>query len=213
MVAAGHALTVIIPRSYTGVGATKSTDTALELCGRLSESKYSRSTRARGVAIIAHIYYEERGQQKPGSVNIDAVYRGAIFANKAAALGFVPPIVLSIADMVERVGFRRVETCPPGHSVDRFVALEDLWRAYERRKEQVEMQEQNRQMKVQQNRNLYFCAASGCGIEGTHKSGLSRCSGECPLEGKPSYCGKECQRRVSKPFARQAFCALNITDR
>ena len=129
-------------------------------------------------------------------MNMDAVYRGATFANAAASLGFVPPTVLRIANEIEKNGFRKRETCPPGHSVDRFLALEDLWRAYDQRKAEMEQSGGARDEKVLAMPNMYFCATEGCGLEATHKSALYRCSGKCDKDWKPAYCSKECQRKV-----------------
>jgi hypothetical protein len=146
---------------------------------------------------MAHIYFEERFPLGPrGGTNIDAVFRGAVWADLAAELGFVPPVVLSIAQIVERLGFRRQEEYPLGYAVDRFVALKELWRVFDTRKAEVEKHESVRDAKVTAKPNLYFCAAPGCAIEATHKSGLMKCSGKCKLEGKPSYCSKECQKAV-----------------
>lgn len=43
------------------------------------------------------------------------------------------------------------------------------------------------------------CAAE-CGIYASKLSGLLRCTGQCPLELKPLYCTKECQKLVSAHF-------------
>lgn len=94
----------------------------------------SRSRRARGFTIMAHMCFEEGFSEDRRTMNIDAVHRAAVLADAAASLGFVAPVVLRIADVIEKTGFRRQETCPPEHTVDRFLELKDLWRVYDKRK-------------------------------------------------------------------------------
>ena len=56
----------------------------------------------------------------------------------------------------------------------------------------------------------YVCAADGCGLEATSKTALMRCAGPCKLEDKPSYCSKECQRRVSIVPYSLSTCADGV---
>lgn len=133
-----------------------------------------------------------------GACNIDSVYRAAQAADTAVSLGFVSPIVIKVADYIQRIGFRRQSDCKwEGHSTARFEQLADLWRVYDKRVAEVERQEAARDEKVSKAPNAYICAAAGCGIEATHKAALLRCSGKCSVEGKPSYCSKDCQRKVA----------------
>ncbi|EKM60149.1 uncharacterized protein PHACADRAFT_192548 [Phanerochaete carnosa HHB-10118-sp] len=197
----------MVLRSCTGCGAAKDYDQALVFLMQITDDpsplNLSRSRRARGFAIMAHMCFEEGLPEDRRMMNIDAVHRGAVLADVAASLGFVAPVVLQIADIIEKTGFRHQETCPPGHTVDRFLELKDLWRVYGKRKAEMEQKDDARDAKVLAMPNFYFCAAEGCGIEATHKSGLSSCAGKCDKGWKPSYCSKECQRKDwsrHKPF-------------
>lgn len=171
----------------------------MQLTDDANPLQLSRSRRARGFAIMAHMCFEEGFTPDRGTMNIDAVHRGAVLADVAAKLGFVAPIVLRIADVVERTGFRRPETCPPGHSAARFAELTDLWRVFDRRKAELEHRDGARDAKVLAMPNRFFCAAEGCGIEATHGSALFSCAGKCKQEWKPSYCSKDCQKKVRIP--------------
>ena len=73
-------LTIFLSGSYTGVGASEGKKTALNLCVKLcgTQSKYSRSTRSRGFALMAHMFFYHL---RPGTMNIDPVHHGAVFAN------------------------------------------------------------------------------------------------------------------------------------
>ena len=53
-----------------------------------------------------------------------------------------------------------------------------------------------RAAKVARAPNAYVCATPGCGIAANQKKALMRCAGRCPMERKPHYCSKECQRKV-----------------
>ena len=189
-------------RTHTGCGAPKNPELCAQVLTKLMDPtnplQASRSTIGRAYALSAAILYDGRTPPGTQSMNADAVYRAAVYADKAAGVGFVPPIVFSIAQMIENTGFRRAEDCPRGFTVDRFVALTELWRVWDKRKEAVERATQRRDDRVQENRNRYFCAAEGCGIEGTRRSALPECKGQCSPEGKPSYCSKQCQKKASR---------------
>lgn len=158
-----------------------------------------RFVRVRALSLRAHIEFERRiTQDNPDYWNIDALYRAAKYADEACALGFVSSGVLDIGITIERAGFRRQEDCRfPQWSTERFERLTDLWRVVDRRKAEIQRKESKRQGKLKKDPNAYICAARGCGVEATHKAGLQRCSGKCRKEGKPAYCSKECQKKVS----------------
>lgn len=107
--------------------------------------------------------------------------------------------MLFVVVTVERIGFRRQGDCRhPGHSTERFAGLSELWQAVNKQKVKVVREDLKRKRKMRKDPNAYICAAEGCGIEATHKAALRACSGKCAKEGKPAYCSKECQKKVSK---------------
>ncbi|KIP09787.1 hypothetical protein PHLGIDRAFT_22738 [Phlebiopsis gigantea 11061_1 CR5-6] len=108
------------------------------------------------------------------------------------------------------MGCRWRADCPyeGKHDIERFEKLEDLWRAHDERKAEMASAEESREKKVQANPYHYICA--GCGLEGTHRSGLQRCGGKCSKQWKPAYCSRDCQRldwKRHKPFCRSEGAA------
>lgn len=189
---------------YTGCGASRDVLGALRLLMALVDpedvapSKVPRSLKARALSVQAHIHFHNRFERK-GAINIDVVYRAAVCADAAAGLGFVSRDVLSVAQHVEAIGFRREEDNKfKEHSTERFEQLAQLWAVWDRRKGVVEKERERQAEKVARAPQLYLCAAVDCGIESTSKSGLSSCGGKCPADVKPSYCSKECQRKVCR---------------
>ncbi|KAH9929822.1 uncharacterized protein B0H18DRAFT_996426 [Fomitopsis serialis] len=117
----------------------------------------------------------------------------AFTANASAALGFVTTTVVLVAEFVAE----RCAPCggPPLRKLPQFAVLSDLCRAHVQREEAVYRMHLARQHKVAKAPNAYQCAAEGCGIQGTRKAALMRCSGKCEGLNKPHYCSKECQRK------------------
>ena len=157
----------------------------------------SRSVRARALACCAYFFFRNRNSWGP--LDADKLYRAGFYADQCLALGFNPPIIVLIASNIENLGFRRQSDnrFTPGIDVSRFVALENLWEALDENKAAVANLNRRREQKVNKRPNAYYCATPGCGIEATKKSALMRCSGPCSADEKPSYCSKECQRKVS----------------
>lgn len=194
-------------RSCTGVGARKDPVIAFQYIDKLLHPRpplqVAPSDRAHGLALLAHLFYEDSRSQGPNTLNTDALSRAAIPANQAASMGFVCPIILQIAQMIERTGFRNPANIPPDRTSNPFQELPDLWRVWDMRVAEIAGKDEERDEKVRQNPNLYFCARRGCGIEAIHKSALRSCGGKCPPHGKPAYCSRECQKEVR--FRLQAF--------
>lgn len=196
-------------RAASGVSVPQDPAVAISLLQKLaSDPRTPRAFRGRAFSVLASVHFELRvDASDPDMWNIDSLYRAAVNADAAAALGFVSPNVLWVAGSIDRAGFRRQSECKfPGHSTARFEALAELWRVYDRREEQLKREQDCREGKVSKAPNAYVCAALGCGIEATHKSALQQCSGKCTKEGKPAYCSKECQRqdwKRHKPFCKE----------
>ena len=148
---------------------------------------------------MSYMNYTE-SEARRGVLDIEAAYRAMEYANRCAGLGFVPPVVLRVAERMEFLGLRNpaqsLVRLPPKVNVALFAQLESLWEAWNNRKEEIAREKEKREEKVGKRRNAYFCAAEGCGIEATKKSGLKTCSGPCPANVKPAYCSRECQVKV-----------------
>lgn len=186
-----------------GATTTKDEEAALELLRSLTSPANtlgaSRAIRARAWALAAHMQYERRlVDNNPDSVDVDVLHRAAMSAEVACAQGFVCPGVLTVGMTVERMGLRRQADCKiPGVDTQRFAGLAALWKAVDRRKAEIQLADRKLENKLKKNPGAYICAAEGCGIEATHKAALLRCAGKCAMKGKPAYCSKECQKKVS----------------
>ena len=189
---------------YTGCGASQDRDGALDWWHRISDPTHpnfmmsaSRSLKAKALSCLASVYFD-KSYLPDQTLQIDDLYRAARLANGSASFGLISPVVLAIGARIEKIGLRRQADCHfEGVDTSRFETLEFLWKVADARAEEMNKKRQKRDAKVSQAPNLYVCAAEGCGIEGTRRSGLLQCSGKCPLDVKPSYCSKECQRVVS----------------
>jgi hypothetical protein len=191
-------------RMYTGCGASQDKDGALDWWRRISDPTHpsyiratSRPLIARALSCLSSAYFD-KSDLPDGTLQVDDLYRSAQLANAAASWGLVSPAVLAVGARVEQIGLRRQEDCHFDVDTSRFAALEALWKVADARAEEIRKMREKRDAKVSQAPNLYVCAAEGCGIEGTSRSGLLKCSGKCSSVLKPSYCSKECQRRYGR---------------
>jgi hypothetical protein len=188
---------------WTGCGATKDEDGALDWWKKITDpthpeyvSSASRPMRTKALSCMANAYLERSNIDKE-TLQIDDLYRAGELADACASYGLITPIVLFIGTRIETVGLRRQADCRfRGTDTTRFEMLEFLWAALEARNAEIQAEKQKRDAKASKAPNLYQCAADRCGIEATKKSGLSRCSGPCLPDVKPSYCSKDCQRAV-----------------
>ncbi|TCD68864.1 hypothetical protein EIP91_009578 [Steccherinum ochraceum] len=156
----------------------------------------SRQVRARAFSCLAYAQWELRDFVSNGHTMtqfVDYFYTAAMMANEAASLGLVSSAVLQpglvLHKQLKSGHFDVLE--PPSL---RFNALEFLWEAVEKQNKEAEKNEQKRDEKAANAPDQYFCAAEGCGIRATRKSGLLRCAGKCLSGVKPSYCSKDCQK-------------------
>lgn len=193
-------------REWTGYGAPKNRDSALErwACLVSSEPDAPRGIKARAHSCLAAGWFE-RATEDNKRWNIDSLYRAGNNANESISLGLISPGALRAGFSIETQGFRRHEDNRfPGLNTDRFERLTELWEAIDARKEEVNKASAKRDAKVSRSPLKYVCSAEDCGIQATKKSGLLRCAGKCPVVFKPSYCSKECQKMVSR-FSPSGF--------
>jgi hypothetical protein len=170
----------------------------------------SRHIQTRALSCLASAC-RERSYMGRDALQIDHLYRAGKLADMAGALGFMSPNMLGIAGRIEEVGLRRQADCRfEGVDTTRYEKLDFLWRAYDAHRARISSKDRQRDTKATKAPNLYQCAAEGCGIEATSKSGLSKCSGPCLADVKPSYCCKECQRAVGL-LCRLIFSAFKTT--
>ena len=207
-------------RLYTGCGVRQDKEEALQWWEQVTKRRIpglSSALNARSLACVAHVQWDVHADPD-GTWNIDAVYRACALADGVVQLGLISPIVLVIAQATENAGFRRWEDLkcelPPnsshGANPDKFAMFTSLWEAADRRKDELQQKEARREEKHTKRPKAYVCAADGCGLEATSKTALMRCAGPCKLEDKPSYCSKECQRRVSVVPYSLSTCADGV---
>lgn len=88
-----------------------------------------------------------------------------------------------------------------------------MWAVYEARNEEMDAESRKAAEKLAKKPNRYVCAAEDCGIAANTGKVLLRCkficnihmhcsyempgAGKCSDEYKPSYCSKDCQKKVS----------------
>ncbi|THH29703.1 hypothetical protein EUX98_g4486 [Antrodiella citrinella] len=165
-------------RMFTGCGVDKNVQNAMTwwygIAGKpKTGATISKKIRVRALSCLANAQWDSRMTEEEGPTvwNIDAAHRAAMHANDCASLGFVSPAVLvigmTIKQLMEENKFQQFNN-------PRFHELEFLWEAVERREEEMKKSTEKRNEKVAKAPNAYVCAAEGCGIEGTRKSGLLR---------------------------------------
>lgn len=115
-------------------------------------------------------------------------------ANESVKLGLVSPVVLRSVFMMRDIGASLGVDLSRMDGSRRF---RPLWRALDRRSEEIYVEERLRRRKAAADPAAYVCAAEGCGICGEERQALRSCAGRCPPDLKPHYCSKECQTKVS----------------
>ncbi|RPD58820.1 hypothetical protein L227DRAFT_654560 [Lentinus tigrinus ALCF2SS1-6] len=120
----------------------------------------------------AELHRFERPFNPDGESPYAPLVFAAVHASHSAKLGLVSPAVLWVGFGVKDV-------------VERLQGTEDEIIAEERR----------RRARIAKDVRAYVCAAEGCKVQGLHKAALRACAGSCPLDLKPHYCSKECQKR------------------
>ena len=131
---------------------------------------------------------------------ITHVSAAALSASECAILGFVSPTVLELSCYFLKLFENHFDMYPSRlrwlfseECIGEVYVVARKWFA-----EQA-TQGSSKAEKKAKTPIAYICAAEGCGIEGTRKSTLRRCAGKCPMEIKPAYCSKRCQKLVCLP--------------
>lgn len=138
-------------------------------------------------ACLSHAYFESSYTPGDDAFEYDPLSSAGVYAQISIELGLNCPKVLSIAQALAKTDLRTHRT---------FRYFTGIWGLLDKRNSEIKAEEDKRNTKVTKTPLAYRCAADGCGIEGKNKTALRRCSGKCPAEFKPSYCSKECQKRV-----------------
>ncbi|KAI0701111.1 hypothetical protein C8T65DRAFT_276811 [Cerioporus squamosus] len=115
-------------------------------------------------------------------------------ANESVKLGLVSHAALTVGltlrDLGESFGVD-VSRLPEGAKKFR-----PLWREVARRVEEIyEEARKKGQSSEQKNADGFMCAAEECHERRELEGALRSCAGNCPSDLKPSYCGKECQKK------------------
>ncbi|KAI1790847.1 hypothetical protein LXA43DRAFT_1014298 [Ganoderma leucocontextum] len=129
----------------------------------------------------------------------DFMLVAAGYADASAALGMVSPVVLYVARWLTQIGERDGVNV---RETERYKEFAHLWRAWDVRVAEMDEEKRKREAKLGRAPTAYMCAAQGCGITAKQKKGLMKCAGKCPMERKPHYCGKNCQRKDWKLHKR-----------
>jgi len=139
---------------------------------------------------LAHACWNEACPPGSTGLSLAGATKATFYLEISVAYGLRSPNALFISNILRKMNLRDDE------AISRAT---HLWNLFDER--QVEQ-----------------CAANGCGIQGGSKAALRRCGGKCPIELKPSYCSKECQRRVisdsqsSPTFPTDDTCYIGLAD-
>ena len=197
----------------------------LRLITRMGHYSYSPLTVARVHSLVARAHYEKLSVSPPEmdaiikdeTAELDPALQVGGDATRWPRTTFPPPRQGSTRHSREghlsRQRKRQARSRLPGHSTHRHDHARSrawfapqrpfdvpqcapLWRAIDERLAEVAAEEEARQRKVDKRPNEYVCAGPGCTVGAVQRGALRACSGSCPKDLKPSYCGKECQLKV-----------------
>lgn len=135
---------------------------------------------------LAHACWNEACPPGSTGLSLAGATKATFYLEISVAYGLRSPNALFISNILRKMNLRDDE------AISRAT---HLWNLFDER--QVEQ-----------------CAANGCGIQGGSKAALRRCGGKCPIELKPSYCSKECQRRdwpIHKSVCRPSKTCDNLS--
>lgn len=178
------------PRIYTSCKTPRDKPGAIALWKNIIDAiPHARRTRQHAItaACISQAYFDSSCESDDDAFIYDSLSLAGMYAHAAIDLGLNCPAVLSIAFALANAGLRTHQT---------FSQLTKVWWLLDKREREVKAEDDKRNAKVMKSPLAYRCAAEDCGIEGKNKKALLQCSGKCPVGFKPSYCNKECQRRV-----------------
>ncbi|KAF8075045.1 hypothetical protein FPV67DRAFT_1475810 [Lyophyllum atratum] len=158
--------------------------------------------RSRAHALLVNWYTDACKQ----SLYYRYLHAAAHHANESALLlnGDASPAILAFAMYTLE---------PHSHQVLELLAqYKAVWAALEKRRKDIEKDQQKAAKKRAKTANKYTCAAVDCVIQSDKKMMLAQCSGKCDPDKKPSYCGKE-DWKNHKPFCQPgAPCSILEKD-
>lgn len=169
-----------------------------------NEPTVPRPIRARVFSYLAFVCWDRR-ESTPGTLNVANVYRGAMCANAASALGYACNIVLLTSIFAHDCGFDHPATSTwenrdalAQYSFDGFT---DLWRVKAEMDRVRDLgladdDEARDEFAARFGPDAYVCATVDCWIEATPSAPLFRCTGRCIPHLKPLYCCVEHQKDV-----------------
>ncbi|KAJ7454694.1 hypothetical protein FB451DRAFT_1278997 [Mycena latifolia] len=137
------------------------------------------------------------------------IHAAAHSADEAVRLagGVSSPAVLFFAlHVLEKHASRAVEL---------YAQYKNVWKAKDKREQEMAEAESKATQKRMKQPNRYMCANVDCPVSADSGHMLSRCSGKCDQDKKPSYCGKACQKadwKNHKPFCKPG-AACSVIDR
>lgn len=178
---------VIFGRTWSGCGTKMASKGAMDWWEYIIDASkkpgmnVSRRVYVRALACLANAHWEQYHCRGLGQ--IDRIYMAGLLANACISYGFIPPVVMGIAN---EIGKHLSTETIAGVDYSRFDKLTHLRDVVFKEEKQDSLQD------IMANR----CAAPGCGVESSEKTTLLRCAGKCPMEVKPAYCCKDCQRSV-----------------
>jgi len=161
----------------------------------LSSPSATDATKSMAHALLIDWYVEASSN----SIRARYIHAAAHHANQSVELsppGPCPAVLFFAFKVFEPLSEKDLELC---------VQYKAVWRALEKRKEEIDREKGKTEQKRVKKPNRYRCANVGCEVQADTGKMLAQCSGQCDADKKPSYCSRECQRadwKNHKPFCR-----------
>ena len=131
-----------------------------------------------------------------GQPPLTSLALAARHANESVRLGLVSHAALNVGLALREVGESvGVDVSRLPENAKEF---RPLWRAVAQRVEEI-YADARKLRKEPEDKNPeggFGCAAEGCSVRREQKAALRICAGKCPADLKPSYCSRECQKKV-----------------
>lgn len=122
-------------------------------------------------------------------------------ANESVKLGLISHSALIVGLTLREVGESiGVDVSQMPERAKRF---RPLWRAVTQRVEEIYEEERDLLKKAERKFDDFVCAVEGCGVRVQQKGALRYCAGRCPVDLKPGYCSRECQKKVRAVIVHQ----------
>ena len=190
-------------RMISGCGASMDLRMFCDLLEQVAFGEHlDKATRARAFSIMAYAYRRTsyyNNEDEDGSPEYKMLCTAVYMAQNAAELDFFSQAMMAAGEAFEEAGYRRdrkdaITESYEGMSREDWLrhvsSFDAFWKAYDRRRK---VYEKRKEPKLADEK--VSCDA-GCGVISSKPRVMRRCGGKCPMQFKPVYCSKSCQKLV-----------------